>query len=98
MAAYLYVFPYYPSIRSANELPRVYLVMAMVDHGTFAIDRGVRRWGETVDVSPHGGHQYSNKAPGSSMLAIPAYAILTAITHATGHGEPSLAATIWARG
>jgi hypothetical protein len=35
--ALVYVFPYYPGIRSANELPRVYLTMAMVDDGTFAI-------------------------------------------------------------
>lgn len=95
VVAYLYVFPYYPSIRSANELPRVYLVMAMADHGTFAIDRGVRRWGETVDVSPHGGHQYSNKAPGSSMLAVPGYLALKAATTITAGRAPTLAETFW---
>jgi hypothetical protein len=57
-AAYLYVFPYFPRIHSANELPRVYLVKAMAEDGTFAIDRGVARWGATADVSPWGGHQY----------------------------------------
>ncbi|HWU86997.1 MAG TPA: hypothetical protein VN253_06970, partial [Kofleriaceae bacterium] len=89
-AAYLYVFPYFPKIHSANELPRVYLVKAMVEDGTFAIDRGVARWGGTADVSPWGGHQYSNKAPGSSMLVVPAYAAVHAVA-----GEPSLAATMW---
>ncbi|MCE9577408.1 MAG: hypothetical protein K8W52_29940 [Deltaproteobacteria bacterium] len=93
--AYLYSVPYFPAISSANELPRAYLVKAMVERGTVAIDDEVQTWGATPDVSPSGGHQYSNKAPGSSMLAIPPYAILTAITHATGHGEPSLALTVW---
>ena len=95
MTVYLYVFPYYPSIRSANELPRVYLVMAMVDHGTFAIDDGVRRWGETVDVSPHAGHLYSNKAPGSSMLAVPGYVVLKAVTAVVAGRAPTLGEMFW---
>jgi hypothetical protein len=89
-AAYLYVFPYFPKIHSANELPRVYLVQAMADEGTFAIDRGVRRWGATADVSPWQGHHYSNKAPGSSMLVVPVYAAVRAAS-----GEPSLAQAMW---
>lgn len=89
-AAYLYVFPYFPRIHSANELPRVYLVKAIVEEGTFEIDRGVARWGPTADVSPWGGHQYSNKAPGSSLLVAPVYAAVYAVA-----GEPSLAVTMW---
>jgi hypothetical protein len=89
-AIYLYVFPYYPRIHSANELPRVYLVTAIVDDHTFAIDRGVQRWGATADVSPAGGHVYSNKAPGSSLLAVPAYAVVRWLG-----GDPSLATTLW---
>src|SRR5690242_3275251 len=90
VVAYLYSFPWFPSLRSANELPRAYLVMAMADEGRFAIDTGAQKWGTTADVSPatliaghitvgargievapkavRHGHQYSNKAPGSSML------------------------------
>jgi hypothetical protein len=88
--AYLYVFPYFPRIQSANELPRVYLVKAMADDHTFAIDRGVARWGGTADVSPYKGHQYSNKAPGSSLVVVPFYVAVRA-----AFGEPSLAATLW---
>jgi hypothetical protein len=88
--AYLYLFPYFPRIHSANELPRVYLVKAIVEDHTFAIDRGVARWGSTADVSPAGGHHYSNKAPGASLLGVPAYAVV----HAVG-GEQSLAVTLW---
>lgn len=88
--AYLYLFPYFPKIHSANELPRAYLVKAIAGGGTFAIDREVARWGATADVSPWGGHQYANKAPGASLLVVPVYAAVSAIA-----GEPSLAATVW---
>jgi hypothetical protein len=88
--AYLYVFPYFPKIRSANELPRLYLVKAIADEHRFAIDTGVARWGATADVSPSHGHSYSNKAPGSSMLAAPAYLAARLVG-----GDPSLTATMW---
>jgi hypothetical protein len=87
---YLYAFPYFPRIQSANELPRVYLVRAIVEDGTFAIDSGVRRWGSTADVSPSNGHMYSNKAPGSSLLVVPVYAVVSWIG-----GPPSLPVTMW---
>lgn len=93
--AFLYVFPYFPAIQSANELPRIYLTQAMVDHGTFAIDHGVKQWGATADVSPHAGHQYSNKAPGSSMLAIPAYLLLERTTQLVAGRPPTLGETFW---
>jgi hypothetical protein len=88
-AAYLYCFPYYPGIQSANELPRVYLVQAIVQDHTFAVDRGVARWGTTVDVSPSGGHQYSNKAPGASFLAVPVFALVNLVA------TPTLATSMW---
>jgi len=88
--AYLYVFPHFPRIHSANELPRVYLVKAIVEDHSFAIDTGVKRWGGTADVSPgRDGHSYSNKAPGSSLLVVPIYALVRLV------GEPSLGKTLW---
>jgi hypothetical protein len=92
---YLYPFPYFEPMRSANELPRVYLTTAIVDEGRFAIDTGVHQHGATVDVSPSGGHYYSNKAPGSSFLAIPAYLVVKAACALVGR-EPSLAVETWA--
>ena len=89
-ALYLFVFPYYPRIQSANELPRVYLVKAIADDHTFAIDRGVARFGATSDLAKRGDHYYANKAPGASLVVVPFYAAWTAIA-----GEPSLAATMW---
>jgi hypothetical protein len=91
---YLYSFPYFPAIHSANELPRVYLTWSMVEEGSVAIDTPVQRWGTTVDVSPAHGHLYSNKAPGSSMLAVPAYLALKGVKAVLG-GEPTLAEMVW---
>jgi hypothetical protein len=88
--AYLYIYPYYPKLYSANELPRVYLVKAMVHDQTFTVDGGVVRWGFTPDISESGHHLYSNKSPGSAMLAAPVYAVISAIA-----GEPSLAVSLW---
>lgn len=91
---FLYSFPYFPKIHSANELPRVYLTQAVAEQGTFTIDAGVARWGKTVDVSEAGGHYYSNKAPGSSLLAVPAYVVLKGVKAIVG-GEPTLAEMMW---
>lgn len=91
---YLYPFPYFPEIHSANELPRVYLTRAMVEEGTFAIDSGIERWGATADVSPHGKSTYSNKAPGSSFFAVPAYVLLKGAKSVVG-GEPELGEMMW---
>ncbi|HUS63602.1 MAG TPA: hypothetical protein VMZ28_03625 [Kofleriaceae bacterium] len=97
---YLYPFPYFEEMGSANELPRVYLTSAMVDDGTFAIDRGVAEYRreyrhDPVDASPSGGHVYSNKAPGSSFLAVPAYLALQGV-HAVVGGEVTVAQKTWA--
>jgi hypothetical protein len=94
VVAYLYSFPWFEAIHSANELPRAYLTMAMADEGRFAIDTGVKRWGNTPDVSPAHGRKYSNKAPGSSMLALPGYYLLKA-WHGVVGGKPTIAEVIW---
>jgi hypothetical protein len=92
-AVLVYAFPYFfPTINDANEMPRVFLVQAIGDHGTFAIDEGEHQWHTgSPDISPSGGHLYSNKAPGSSLLAVPGYLALKLVTG----GSPSLAATMW---
>ena len=89
-AGYLYLFPHFPQIRSANELPRVYLVQAMADEGTFTIDKYLDPRRPLADVSPANGHQYSNKAPGSSMLVVPIYWVVSTIA-----GPPSFDVAMW---
>ena len=56
-----------------NERSRAYLSVAIVDHRTLTIDEPVRRFGSILDISRFGGHLYSDKAPGSSLLGAGAY-------------------------
>lgn len=112
LAAYLYVFPYYPAINNPNENVRVYMTAAIVEEGGYEISTFRRRWGWTNDAAcvqwpasadapqpcegPGRGvrrRYYSVKAPLTSWLGVPAYAVLRAL-----HGpdfaslEPS---TLW---
>jgi len=89
---YLYAFPYFCTLRSANELPRIFLTQEIVDHRTFAIDARLGEMGSQFDVSrtPDGRH-FSNKAPGVSFLAVPIYALLR-----LAGGRPSLETATWA--
>lgn len=58
-----------------NQNANFDLTRAIVERGTIAIDAYA---GNTGDVSRYGGHVYSNKAPGLSLLAVPAYAVIRA--------------------
>jgi hypothetical protein len=96
--AFTYTFPYWERLHNANELPRVLLTEEIVDRGTFRLDA---RWGELqagstfdVSVTPEG-HKYSNKAPGTSLLGVPAYLALKGL-HVVVGGKPSLAEVTWA--
>jgi len=77
VAVHLYAFPHFSALRSANELPRILLTQEIVDRHTFRIDARLGELGSRFDVAttPDGRH-FSNKAPGLSFLAVPAYAAL----------------------
>jgi hypothetical protein len=90
MFVYLYTFPYTEKTHNANELPRIYLVQAIVDRGVLNIDEGVRRYGYVVDTASYDGHYYSNKAPGLSLLGVPVYAVQRAWHRLTGQAPPTL--------
>ncbi len=51
LAAYLYVFPYYPAINNPNENVRVYMTAAIVEEGGYEISTFRRRWGWTNDAA-----------------------------------------------
>jgi len=96
--AFVYTFPYWGALHNANEVPRVFLTEEIVDHGTFRLDA---RWaelreGSTFDVSvTPDGHKYSNKAPGTSLLGVPAYLAVKGARAVVG-GTPTLAEVTWA--
>lgn len=73
--AYLYVFPYYPRINNPNENVRFYMTAAIVEQGTYRIDALRQRWGWVNDAAVFEGHHYSVKAPGTSFLGVPGYAL-----------------------
>lgn len=75
--------------RNPNENSRMAPVLAAFWHGTLAID-AYHRVGpvRTTDESFHAGHFYSDKAPGSSLLAALGYAPVFAWERATGRTAP----------
>ncbi len=72
--AYLYVFPYQPTINNPNENSRLYMTAAIVELGTYRLDAIPERRGGTNDCAEKDHHYYSVKAPGTSLLGVPAYA------------------------
>ncbi|PIE20134.1 MAG: hypothetical protein CSA66_01315 [Proteobacteria bacterium] len=58
-----------------NERSRVYLAVSLVDCGSVSIDCAVERFGPVNDWARHEGHYYTDKAPGSSLLAAGVYAV-----------------------
>ncbi len=70
LACFAYTFPRWAD---PNQNSRLDMVIAVVEDGTFQIDRYVAN---TVDYARVGGHYYSDKAPGAAFLGIGVYAVL----------------------
>ncbi len=68
LLCYVYFFPHWAD---PNQNSRLDMVVAVVDDGTFQIDKYVQN---TVDYAKVGEHYYSDKAPGTAFLGIPLYA------------------------
>jgi len=71
---YLWFPNLYPAFLSPNELSRALLTRALVEERSVRLDAGVARTGEFSDLARFGGHYYSDKAPGVSFAAAPAWA------------------------
>src|SRR5688572_22387445 len=89
------IFPYIHSINNPNENVRVYLTMAIVEHGTFRIDKVLERHGYVNDmaraVDPKTGepHLYSIKAPAVSFLGVAPYWVMTKVAPLMGKPVPT---------
>ncbi|MBC8070145.1 MAG: hypothetical protein IAG13_17555, partial [Deltaproteobacteria bacterium] len=88
-------FPFLSRMMNANERPRLLQAVALVDHGTWALDPVIAGGIDPgVDVArapaEHGGGLYPNKPPGATVPAVLAYAIQRVWCAASG-GVPSLA-------
>ena len=73
LVCYTYFFPRW---QDQNVNSRLDMVVAVVDDGTFVIDKYAAN---TVDYAKVGEHRYSDKAPGTAFLGIPVYAGLKVI-------------------
>jgi len=85
---YLWIFPYHAAVNNPNENVRVYMTVAVVDDGTFAINRIEQLWGYTNDKAIREGRLYSSKAPGTSYLGVPFYWALTKISGRSTRPQP----------
>jgi hypothetical protein len=63
-----------PKVSSPNERSRVYLAHALVVRGELQVTAEWQRWGRIFDIAHRDGQFYTDKAPGSSVLAAPVVA------------------------
>lgn len=88
------VFPYIGMLNNPDENVRVYMTMAIVEHGTFKIDKVLERQGWVNDMArapDQAGelHYYSIKGPATAYLGVPFYWAMTKIAPRFGHPVPT---------
>jgi hypothetical protein len=84
--ALLLCFLYFlPRAGDWNQDSRLDLTLALVNHGSIAIDG--YQWNAGVDAALVRGHYYSNKAPGQSLAAVPIFVAFKGLLSVTGHGS-----------
>lgn len=69
--------PYFSSLRSPNELVRLYLTRAWVDDHTIKLDTQIKKYGPLTDYALRDGHYYCDKAPGLSWMSAPLYRLFS---------------------
>jgi hypothetical protein len=81
-AAWIFaVFAYFIPAATWNPVSRFSLTRAIVEHGSLRIDPYADSTGDRAKV---GEHWYTDKAPGVSVLAVPAYALVRLVHSARG--------------
>lgn len=81
----LFAYGFFQQVPSWNEYSRYDLVRALVEDGTTRIDRFQENTG---DKAFYDGHFYSDKAPGTALMGVPVYLLLTASYSVAGAGTP----------
>ncbi len=87
MLALFCTYAYFIPAPGWNQNSRLALTRALAEHGTVQIDAHHETTG---DKSLRDGHFYSDKAPGASLLALPAYEILYLSRRALGADLPTI--------
>ncbi len=70
------------TLLNANVVPRIGLALAILEHRTFVIDDVAPA---TIDKAEIAEHYYLDKAPGLSLMALPAVAAVDAAARALGY-------------
>jgi hypothetical protein len=87
------VYSYFYQAGGWNQNSRIDMVRALVEHGTFTIDRYQHNTG---DDSLRDGHYYSDKAPGAAFLCLPTYWLIYHFAGAPDPVPPALLAwAVW---
>lgn len=93
-AVYLYCFPYFSTLKHANELPRILTTEQLAEGRGFRLDERLDDLGSRADISTTpSGHSYQNKAPGLSMAAVPLYYPLRLVFERAGRRPPMMLVT-----
>jgi len=79
----LFAYGFFRQAPAWNELSRYDLVRALVEDGTTRIDRFHENTGDKAFFE---GHYYSDKAPGTALLGVPAYVVTAAVWEVAGEG------------
>jgi len=72
LVSHAWFVSHYPGFINPNALAHAYGTLGMVDDGTLHIDGPTERYGAMQDTAERDGHRYSDKAPGQSVLLLPA--------------------------
>ncbi|MFB6262029.1 MAG: hypothetical protein ABEL76_00200 [Bradymonadaceae bacterium] len=75
--AYAWLFR---DITAPNEHSRIYLAVAVVDHGSFSLDPVGERFGGVLDLAKFEGEYRCDKAPGASLLGAVVYGAARLVT------------------
>lgn len=71
----VYLLPMFPHGGSANEFTRWATAASLIEKGSFEISWTEDLIGKNVDTAKVGERTYSNKAPGTAVIAVPFYAL-----------------------
>jgi len=63
-------------LTAPNERSRLYLTVALFEQRSFVIDTARNQFGAVFDEATFGGHYFTDKAPGASLLALLPYAVV----------------------
>jgi hypothetical protein len=95
LAAYAWLFPWIPELRSPNELSRLYQARAIVEDHALSVNQQIARYGPVGDLSVKDGRYFPNKAPGVSFLGAAVFAAVRAAYG--GHPVGEATAMFWLR-